>query len=246
MADLRLLAFDTSGPHCAASLLINGTNVAAAREEMKQGQAERLIPMLEDVMAREGAVWEELDAIAVGIGPGNFTGIRIAVSAARGLALGLGIPAIGVSTFEAVRDDAPARLGDIVMVMLPGPRDVEYFQVFDGPDPVAAPGMLDTRGSGYSFGTARALPDALGHRKITGVTGLKAYPVAVDLGGDIPGSISQPESDRLEKIVVNPATLARIAARRLTAGAPIPRPAPLYVRPADAAPSSDPPPVILP
>ncbi len=68
---------------------------------MARGQAERLIPLLQQVLNDHGAVWNDLDAIGVGVGPGNFTGIRISVSAARGLALGLGKPAIGVSNLEA-------------------------------------------------------------------------------------------------------------------------------------------------
>ena len=101
-----LLAFDTSAAHCAAALLSGGRIVRAVHEDMTRGQAERLMPMLEELLANEGAVWEELDAIAVGVGPGNFTGIRIGVSAARGLAMSLAIPAIGVSTFK-LRADPP-------------------------------------------------------------------------------------------------------------------------------------------
>ena len=100
MADPTILAFDTSGPHCAAALLLGGKIVAARFEEMPRGQAERLFPMLDEVMGEVGAVWEELDAIGVGIGPGNFTGIRIAVSAARGLALSLEKPAVSASLFS--------------------------------------------------------------------------------------------------------------------------------------------------
>ncbi|MEO1027236.1 MAG: tRNA (adenosine(37)-N6)-threonylcarbamoyltransferase complex dimerization subunit type 1 TsaB, partial [Pseudomonadota bacterium] len=81
---------------------MGGRIVAERYEEMKKGQAERLFPMLEAVLGEVGAVWEELDAIGVGTGPGNFTGIRIAVSAARGLSLSLDVPAVGVSGFEAL------------------------------------------------------------------------------------------------------------------------------------------------
>jgi tRNA threonylcarbamoyl adenosine modification protein YeaZ len=69
---------------------------------MATGQAERLMPMLEEVLAEGGAGWRDLAALGVGTGPGNFTGVRIAVAAARGLALGLGVPAIGVTVFEAL------------------------------------------------------------------------------------------------------------------------------------------------
>lgn len=69
---------------------------------MSKGQAERLLPLIEDVLAKAGVKWSDLASIAVGTGPGNFTGIRISVSAARGLALSLDIPAIGVSRLEAM------------------------------------------------------------------------------------------------------------------------------------------------
>ena len=94
---MKILAFDTSGPHCAAALLEDGQITAARCEEMAKGQAERLMPLLEEILTEAGRDWRALDRIGVGVGPGNFTGIRISVSAARGLALGLGVPAIGVS-----------------------------------------------------------------------------------------------------------------------------------------------------
>ena len=98
-----VLGFDTSGPHCAAALL-RGTDVLMNRvEKMGRGQAERLMVLLEEILAEAGVPWTALDALGVGVGPGNFTGIRISVSAARGLALGLGIPAVGVDGFEARR-----------------------------------------------------------------------------------------------------------------------------------------------
>ena len=98
---LPLLAFDSSAAFCAAALLLPD-RIILRDEQMAKGQAERLMPMLEEVLAEGGLVWRDLKAIAVGIGPGNFTGVRISVAAARGLALGLGIPAVGVTRLEAL------------------------------------------------------------------------------------------------------------------------------------------------
>lgn len=98
-----ILAFDTAAAHCAAAVLRGDEVLASAEEPMAKGQAERLLGLVQDLLARSGIRMDQLDAIGVGIGPGNFTGIRISVSAARGLALGLGIPAIGVSAFDALR-----------------------------------------------------------------------------------------------------------------------------------------------
>lgn len=122
-----ILAFDTSGPWCAAALLCDGNVIASTREDMSRGQAERLMPLLQDLLAEQKSDWTQLTRIGVGIGPGNFTGIRIAVSAARGLALGLGIPAIGVSGFDALRGGSPG------IAALPAPRSTAYVQSDDAP-----------------------------------------------------------------------------------------------------------------
>ena len=81
-----ILGFDTSGHHCAAALRWGDDQVAHVTEDMAKGQAERLMPLLQALLDQEGYSWADLDAVAVGVGPGNFTGIRIGVSAARGLA----------------------------------------------------------------------------------------------------------------------------------------------------------------
>lgn len=91
-------------------------------EEMARGQAERLLPLLEELLGAHGKVWSDLAAIGVGTGPGNFTGIRIAVSAARGLALGLGIPAVGISGCEA----RALLIPDTALAAIPAPRDQVY------------------------------------------------------------------------------------------------------------------------
>ncbi|NBZ88545.1 tRNA (adenosine(37)-N6)-threonylcarbamoyltransferase complex dimerization subunit type 1 TsaB [Stagnihabitans tardus] len=96
------LAIDTSAAHCAAALLFRGREVEAF-EEMATGQAERLMPMVEALLAGQGLGWPDVTLLAVGTGPGNFTGVRIAVAAARGLALGLGVPLVGVTSLQALR-----------------------------------------------------------------------------------------------------------------------------------------------
>ncbi|MYM57054.1 tRNA (adenosine(37)-N6)-threonylcarbamoyltransferase complex dimerization subunit type 1 TsaB [Thalassovita mangrovi] len=117
-----VLGFDTSAAHCAAALLSGDRVIAARTEDMGRGQAERLMPLLEDVLKEAGFGWADLDAIGVGVGPGNFTGIRISVSAARGLALALDIPAIGVNSFEAtsLHETEPH------IPVVPAPRDQLY------------------------------------------------------------------------------------------------------------------------
>ena len=77
-----VLAFDTSAAHCAAALLLPDGTLLSRFEPMDKGQAERLLPLLEALLADAGLVWADLTRLAVGTGPGNFTGVRIAVAAA--------------------------------------------------------------------------------------------------------------------------------------------------------------------
>ena len=170
---------------------------------MDKGQAERLLPLLEEVLAEGGIGWADLAALVVGTGPGNFTGVRIAVAAARGLALGLGIPAVGVTRLEALAQGLP-RPVTVVEDARRGEVYVQHFGV-DGP------------------GVARIAPDATGiSGPMTGNAAPDALPPALPL-------------------VV---AMGHIGRQRLDQTAQ--RPAPFYLRAADAAPPSDPPPVILP
>jgi tRNA threonylcarbamoyl adenosine modification protein YeaZ len=226
----RILAFDTSAAHCAAALLIGDRIVASRHEEMGRGQAERLFPMLEEVLGAAGVVWEELDAIGVGVGPGNFTGIRIAVSAARGLALSLGIPAVGVSLFEQMRMEA-GTASDIV-VSLEAPRGQAYIQKFKSGKVEGEPYLIDPHSLDAvldaSEGALILGHEAGGIARSAKMSTAKSFPF-------VDASIAKPAE-----------RAARLAAERFASGGEIPRPAPLYIRPADAAPASDPPPVILP
>jgi len=213
-----ILSFDTSAAHCAAALLRGDEVLATRLEPMAKGQAERLMPLLEELLAEAGAGWRDLAAVAVGIGPGNFTGIRISVAAARGLALSLRIPAIGVGTLEALALDLPHPL----LAVTDARRGEVYAQEFGaGPE---EPRLM----------TAEALAADL--------------PQGLALVGDGAAVLQdlRPDLRALPPALPFAESLARIAAARLASGEPQPRPAPLYLRSADAAPASDPPPVLLP
>ncbi|MDO9526610.1 MAG: tRNA (adenosine(37)-N6)-threonylcarbamoyltransferase complex dimerization subunit type 1 TsaB [Gemmobacter sp.] len=222
----HILAFDTSAAHCAAALVWQGDRIRIRRTEaMAKGQAERLIPLLEEVLTEAGIGWRDLGALAVGIGPGNFTGVRIAVSAARGLALGLGVPAVGVSSFEAMR--AADALGGHAheIVSLPAPHDMAYVQHFRFGTPQAAPRMIDPEAPPYDL----ELPVDMR------VRGFRAAQIARAFH-------AQADETALDDIA---ARIGDVARWRLSLGEQPRRPAPLYVRPADAAPPSDHPPAIL-
>lgn len=221
--DPTILAFDTSGPHCAASLLRNDAIKQETHVEMSRGQAEALMPMLDATLLSANTNWSDLDAIAVGVGPGNFTGIRISVSCARGLALSLGIPAIGVSMFEvmAFQNDTNSCL-----VSLPAQKDQAY--------------VLSYR-SGIPDEDAQLISPSAPPSDLQMSLGMKVLGYQAELIGQAFDCTT--EDRALENI---PRRIALIAAQKLKNGSEISRPSPLYVRPADAAPPSDPPPVILP
>ncbi|SMX31206.1 tRNA (adenosine(37)-N6)-threonylcarbamoyltransferase complex dimerization subunit type 1 TsaB [Actibacterium lipolyticum] len=223
----NILAFDTSLPHVSGAVMSDA--ILAERDEaMKRGQAERLMPLLEELLGEAGGTWGDLDAIAVGVGPGNFTGIRISVSAARGLALSLGIPAIGVSMFEALLDWDDPLSQPAELLSIEAPRGRAYIQHFSYGSAQSAPRLIDPEAPP----TDLDLPANIIVRGFRADEIAKPHQAAFQLVG--PSRVA--------------AHMARIAAIRLKADGfdASARPAPLYVRPADAAPASDPPPVILP
>ena len=190
--------------------------MAAHYEAMTRGQSERLFPILDQVLADAGAVYQDLDAVGVATGPGNFTGLRIAVSAARGLALSLGIPAVGVTLFDALALDAPEAP---LALLLRAPQEKFYLQT-----------RVGTVISEVEITSLDAFPKLTPE---TYVIGHGAEQVAAHLGCAFAPAAFTPAS-----------AVARLAATRFQSETD--RPAPFYLRPPDAAPSSDTPPVILP
>jgi len=100
---MRILAIDTALGACSACVLDSGnpTPLAIEQTAMERGHAEALMPMIERVMGEVEGGFSALDRVAVTIGPGSYTGLRVGISAARAIALAAGIPAIGVSTLAA-------------------------------------------------------------------------------------------------------------------------------------------------
>ena len=100
---MRILAIDTALGACSACVLdaSDPTPLAIEQTAMERGHAEALMPMIERVMAKVEGGFSSLDRVAVTIGPGSYTGLRVGISAARAIALAAGIPAIGISTLAA-------------------------------------------------------------------------------------------------------------------------------------------------
>jgi tRNA threonylcarbamoyladenosine biosynthesis protein TsaB len=124
---VRILAFDTATP--ATTVALSGVDqvIFTARHDPQPGErpghATRLLPLVALVLERAGIGWEAIDRIAVGVGPGTFTGLRIGIATARALARGRGIPLAGVSTLQSLAmtrpgpDAMPAALDTVLAVL---------------------------------------------------------------------------------------------------------------------------------
>jgi tRNA threonylcarbamoyladenosine biosynthesis protein TsaB len=99
---MLLLAIDTAGPACAVAIVRDSAILAQATEPIGRGHAERLMPMIASALGEAGVSFGDLDRIAVTTGPGSFTGVRVGIAAARGLALALDIPAVGIGSLDAL------------------------------------------------------------------------------------------------------------------------------------------------
>lgn len=102
---MKILAFDTSTAACAVALLING-ETHERFEIVPRRHAELILSMISDLLQTAGTTLKQLDAIAVGQGPGSFMGIRTAIAVAQGLAFGANLPVIPVSTLQALAQTA--------------------------------------------------------------------------------------------------------------------------------------------
>lgn len=126
-----VLAIDTAAPRLQLALLRADGVVDTSTDDIAQGHAELLFPRLQALLTRNGVAYADLDRVAVTTGPGSFTGLRIGLSAARGLGLALDIPVLGIPSLLAISLGAPA--ANPVAVLLDARRDEAYFQSFPAP-----------------------------------------------------------------------------------------------------------------
>ena len=130
---MRVLAIDTALGACAAAVLDSqaGAILAAESIGMMRGHAEAVMPLIARVMDAARCEFVELNRIAVTVGPGSFTGLRVGISAARGIALAAAKPAIGLSTLSALAaPHVAARTGDTIIAAIDARNEQVYFQVF--------------------------------------------------------------------------------------------------------------------
>lgn len=127
---MKLLALETSAKAVSAAVTEDGVLLAAGYQSTGLTHSRTLMPMVEAMLKNADLAMEDIGAVAVANGPGSFTGIRIGVAAAKGLAFAAGIPAVGVSTLEAMARGLTIWDGLIVCAM-DARRGQVYNAVFD-------------------------------------------------------------------------------------------------------------------
>lgn len=132
---MLILAIDTALDACSAAILDTGAGGPVAQESqaMKRGHAEALMPLIARVMKQSGIAFSALDRIAATNGPGSFTGLRVGLSAARGIALAAGKPVVGVTTLAAYAAPAVSESGEHPIISVIDARhDHVYLQAVSG------------------------------------------------------------------------------------------------------------------
>jgi tRNA threonylcarbamoyl adenosine modification protein YeaZ len=218
---MRVLAIDTALEACSAAVLDTSRGGITASETiaMARGHAEALMPLIARVMDVAEIEFAEIDRIAVTTGPGSFTGLRVGISAARGIALAAGKPAIGLSTLAGFA--APLIAEDDsthVVAAIDARHDHVYLQVFgNGGRTLVAPRVATLRDAIRAAMTGPA--------RIVG-TAANLVAAAWPKGGDQPLSVERRAAPDIGWI-------ARLGAAAADAHGP---PKPLYLRAPDAQP----------
>ncbi len=208
---MKVLAFDCSGASCSAAVLVDDEPQAQRFVTMERGHAEALLPMIDAVLREAKLSPAALDLLAVTVGPGSFTGLRIGLAAARGLALAGGIAALGVTSFDAV---LAAEADDVPLIVALESRRAELFLQRRDRDDVRLPALVPQAQWAEIVPSGRCC-----------LAGDGAPRLATALGrGDVTVLPGHGRPD--------PVALARIAAARWQAGTRAPL-LPLYLRAPD-------------
>jgi tRNA threonylcarbamoyladenosine biosynthesis protein TsaB len=220
---MNILALDTSMGSCGAAVLTADGRVVAREERMARGHAEALMPMIAEAMAEAGLDYRQLDLIAATLGPGSFTGVRIAIAAARGFALVTpaklwGTDSLTVMARTALDAGAVETAGKPFVVAVDARAGALYLGLYDGAGHQRDGPLLVETGNAVAL-----LPPDLTVAVGNGAEALAR--AAQERGRDIDVKLVDLEPSAI--------ALARLAR---DAGESVPTLRPLYLRPPDAKP----------
>jgi tRNA threonylcarbamoyladenosine biosynthesis protein TsaB len=179
---VRILALDTATENCSAALMVDG-RVLAREVELARGHAERILPMIDELLAEAGTTLRSLDAIAFGRGPGSFTGVRLAATVTQGLAFGAGVGVVPVSDLRAVAQRALDQDPAVTRILVCNDARMSevYWGCFErGADALAVPKGDEHVGKPLTVALPEGWTDAVGVGR-----GFAAY--AADLRTAVPG-----------------------------------------------------------
>jgi tRNA threonylcarbamoyladenosine biosynthesis protein TsaB len=217
---MRLLALDTATEACSVALLTE-EGVLSASVEIGRGHAQEILRMVEGILAEGGTTLARLSGIAAGIGPGSFTGVRVGVAVAQGLAFGADLPVVPVTSLEALAMRSIGRGAECVLACLDARMGEVYWGCF-----VADPAGLLRAVSPSAVGPPGAVRLPAAAARFRGIgRGFAAYPELSDLAG----LCIDPEDGRA---LPQARDMARLGAHRLRSGGGIDPQLlePLYVR----------------
>lgn len=196
-----LLAIDTSGSGCFAAIHDSDRNVTlgTAGADIGRGHAERLMEFVDAALDAAGVELSAIERIAVTIGPGSFTGIRVGVAAARGLSLALGVPAVGVSTLAAIAaEHLSGHPATPLFVAIDAKREEVYCQAFAANGAaVSAPLILPLEEARAAAGAAGGLVIGSAAPLIAGSAGdnKPSRPIPIKAVARL-GALADPRADK--------------------------------------------------
>ncbi len=230
----RLLAFDCATSVRSVSVWQDGKILSYLQEQASTGEAQRLIPMIEAAMADVGMDYRDLDGVAVTLGPGSFTGIRVGLATARGICLAAEKPLLGITTLEALAGDC---FDPMILATVDSRRREPFVQVFYR-DPMSEPGLLTEP-------VPLTEPIACEPELLASVIRASAEGPLTVIGDYAPNIVELLRADKIDASLGAPTvpdagSVARLAAFRFAAAQKDLTSvvaAPLYLRPADAVPA---------
>ena len=236
MSDVLLLAIDTSTSAITVALHDGSSALAESTTLDARGHAEHLAPSIRTVLDAVGAAPMDVTHVAVGLGPGPFTGLRVGIVTARTFALATGAPVHGLCSLDVLAHQAVVA-GVVVaggeLVVATDARRKEVYWARYAVEP-AQPGGIRRLGDPQVTGPADLGADVLALPAVG--RGPQLYPDVWAAGIRDPGELRS-ASHRLAPIDVSAAALAELVVRRLAADDPVDEQEPLYLRRPDAVPS---------
>ena len=218
-----ILALDTATNACSAAIWVDGQIIASRFEEMPRGHSESLVPMVAEITKEAKCPVKGISLVAVTIGPGAFTGIRIGLATARGFALSSRAPCLGFTTLEVIAANIPMPTA-ILLVAIDSKRENIYFQIFE-PDCVAY--------NNPSIATLEQIGEIIKNFVINDIP--------ITLAGDAAAKVSEYLAENRIPANIsdithpNASVLAKLAASRWSSSRSIKPPSPMYLQQPDAA-----------